>query len=169
MNTKASTIGVIVMILLAIFFRSAHSSPAAPADDNSSGVLRRMIDSLRLKVDKIEALVTLMKQERDQQLAGEPLREEHLAPLIVPVTQTQVPGREKTPGMEPAQTPTKSTPVQTVTQAPVSAAGHWERRGWRGQRSVWVPDGTQFQSQPVQYYQSYRGGSCSSGRCGGIF
>lgn len=144
--------GLLVVALVVGFFMYQHSH-ASPAQPGHETWLQAQIDALKLKIQKVEALITLMKADKD----SEPLTEQHLVPLqnISQAAATQ-------PGMEPAAQPTQSVPV-VVAQAP---RGHWEYRGIGGRRAVWVPD--QHQAHQAQQNQGVFRGGCAGGRCGGI-
>lgn len=120
-----------------------------------------LLHDLWLKVQKIEALVTLMQDDQKMlrdaiPVRSEPLTEQHLELPLKSISMTTV------PGMEPAKEPVQSVPV---------ARGHFETQyyGWRGRQSrqIWVSDSTPRQS----YQYNYSSGGCSGGGCGrgGIF
>lgn len=148
------------------------ASPTVAVQHPSGG----MLHDIWLKLKKIEALVTLMQEQKSDERTipvekeqSVPLRERDLvtmssvcmvqpigpqlkpdlSPLqvtapIVEMGMVQVP---RTPiGMEPAKDPPPSQPVQSSKQYFVPA-GHYEYRGFRGRRAVWVNDG------PQQAYQ----------------
>ena len=156
--------GLLLAIVAIIGFSLYQHSHASPESDPTKSWLQGQIDALKLKVQKIEALVTLMKDEKP--VVSEPLRDYHLLPVkqISQVTQPEqapyVDPKVITPGMEPTKEPVQSQPV---------AKGHYEtqRYGFRGRytRQVWVPEGQQT------YQYNYSSGGCSSGSCGrgGIF
>jgi len=164
MNPRALVIIAVIGIAM-VFYNQSHGTTHANSDITW---LEAQIDALKLKVKKIEALVTLMKSESPDNAASpeesEPLRESHLTTSThqVPIVNAS----QATVGMEPSKEPTVSNPVPVVH----ASSGHVERRGIFGRREVFVPD------QPAAGYQqppANRGNnrprlfrSCSGGRCG---
>ncbi len=162
--------------------------------------IQPQISRLWIAVKKIEALVTLMQAEHRQENQNAkfdgggipqsevpmsiPLRDEHFdratfgdRKTIVPIqniSQVSQPSPPPSvPGMEPARQPTISTPIAR----PPAAVGHWESRGFRGRRSVWISEQAGYQSgggelgsRPILGAPVRAGrrvlGFCFGGRCG---
>lgn len=163
----------IALLLAAALGLMMYCNSSESSSHTDKTWFQEQIDGLRLKIQKVEALVTLMKSETPIQLE-EPLREHHLVPIHnvsqvaqpapppdLPIVRTQV----ITPGMEPAKQPPFAA---TVYQAP---SGHYEYRGIRGRRSYWVSDQPQAQQYQVQqrqgvpvlrWFSGCRGRGCGS-------
>lgn len=127
---------IVGLLVFAVFVLTNNTK--ATTEPNLTWIQKKLED-FNLKIQKVEALITLMKSEKDQTVV---LYSEH---LVKQISQVQV------PGMEPAKQPVFSTPIQ----AP--AKGHWEQRGLFGRNQVWVSE----QQSNQQNYSSCGAGGCS--------